>query len=96
MWLVTTMIAGLVATVAWFLVSNKYNLRFLSAMLWGASLMILVDHVLGYEGGAFVEMETDGLITNGVLLGIAMLVPILMIWGISVIIAKKGNSVTSR
>ena len=47
-------------------------------MLWGAFIMILVDHILGYEGGAFIEIETDGLIKSGFVLGLAMLVPVFL------------------
>ena len=50
--------------------------------------MILVDHILGYEGGAFLEKTTDGMIKNSVVLGIAMLVPVFVIWGISLLIAN--------
>jgi hypothetical protein len=85
MWLITTLIAAIVATAAWYIAPRKYKLNFLSLMLWGSSLMILVDHIIGYEGGAFLELETEGLITNGTLLGIAMLIPILIFWEIVLI-----------
>jgi len=51
--------------------------------------MIFVDHVIGYEGGEFLEMQTDGLITNGVVLGIVMLIPIFAIWELIVLISKR-------
>ena len=51
--------------------------------------MIFIDHVLGYEGGEFLEMETSGLITNGVVLGIAMLIPVFTIWEAMVLISKR-------
>ena len=85
MWLITTLIAAIVVTAAWYIAPKKYKLNFLSLMLWGSSLMILVDHIIGYEGGAFLELETEGLITNGTLLGIAMLIPILIFWEIVLI-----------
>jgi len=85
MWLITTLIAAIVVTAAWYIAPRKYKLNFLSLMLWGSSLMILVDHIIGYEGGAFLELETEGLITNGTLLGIAMLIPILIFWEIVLI-----------
>jgi hypothetical protein len=50
--------------------------------------MILVDHILGYEGGAFLEKTTGGMIKNGAMLGIVMLVPVFVIWGISLLIAN--------
>jgi len=88
MWLITTFITALTATLLWFLLKKKYKLGFLSLMLWGATIMILVDHILGYEGGKFIETETDGLINNGFLLGIIMLLPIFFIWFIANSISK--------
>jgi hypothetical protein len=89
MWLVTTLVAALFVTAVGFLAPKKYKLGALSMMLWGAAVMILIDHVLGYEGGEFVAMQTNGLITNGVVLGIAMLIPIFTIWEIMVLISKR-------
>jgi hypothetical protein len=92
MWLITTLIAAIGVTALWFVAPKKYKLGFLSMMLWGASIMILIDHILGYEGGEFLELETEGLITNGVVLGIAMLIPIFIIWEIALLVPKlKGN-----
>lgn len=88
MWLITTFIAALTATLLWFLLKKKYKLGFLSLMLWGATIMILVDHILGYEGGKFLETETDGMIKGGVLLGIAMFLPVFFIWFIAILISK--------
>ena len=88
MWLITTFIAALTATLLWFLLKKKYKLGFLSLMLWGATIMIFVDHILGYEGGEFLERETDGVIKNGILLGIVMLLPVFFIWFIAIFISK--------
>lgn len=92
MWLITTFIAALAATLLWFLLKKKYKLGFLSLMLWGATIMILIDHILGYEGGKFLETETDGMIKSGVSLGIVMLLPVLFIWFIAILISgsKRG------
>lgn len=89
MWLITTLIAAFIATFFCFLLKKKYKLGFLSLMLWGAVTMILVDHILGYEGGKFLETETDGMIKNGILLGIAMLIPIFLIWFGVILLARK-------
>lgn len=89
MWLITTFIAALTATLLWFLLKKRYKLGFLSLMLWGAVIMILVDHILGYEGGKFLEIETDGIIKSGVWLGIAMLIPVFLMWFIAILISKS-------
>ena len=88
MWLVTTSIAAAGATLGKFVLPKKFKLGFLVLMLWGAAVMILVDHVLGYGGGAFLEKTTDGMITNSTVLGVAMLIPVLIIWGVSLLISN--------
>jgi len=92
MWLVTTSIAAAGATIGKFIIPRDYKLGFLALMLWGAAAMILVDHVLGYEGGAFLQKTTGGMIKNGAMLGMAMLVPVFVTWGISLLISnsKRG------
>jgi len=88
MWLITTLIAAIAVTAIWYVKPKIYKLDILSLMLWGTSIMILVDHILGYEGGAFLELETEGLITNATLLGIVMLIPIFIVWEIISILTK--------
>lgn len=88
MWLITTLIAAIAVTAIWYIKPKIYKLDILSLMLWGTSIMILVDHILGYEGGEFIELQTDGLIANGTLLGIVMLIPILVFWEILLITSK--------
>lgn len=61
-------------------------------MLWGAVIMILVDHILGYEGGRFLETETDGIINSGIQLGMVMLIPVFLIWFIAILISKSKKS----
>ncbi|MBA3044048.1 hypothetical protein FP804_02800 [archaeon] len=93
MWLVVSLVAAISITALSFITPKKYNLGFLSLMLWGLSIMVLIDHVFGYEGGEFLEMETGGLITNGAVLGIVMLIPLFIIWEIALRIPKiKGSA----
>jgi hypothetical protein len=97
MWLITTFVAAIIATAVWAYAPKKYKMSFLALMLWGLAVMILVDHVLGYEGeGPFIEMETSGLIPNGTVLGIAMLIPVFVLWGVSLIITKSKGEITTR
>ncbi|MCL6465676.1 MAG: hypothetical protein K6T77_02830 [candidate division WOR-3 bacterium] len=79
-WLTTTLIAAVVSTLLYWLSRGRFKLGLLSLMLWGATVMILVDHILGYEGGPFFEAQTDGLIKNGAVLGIVMLLPVILFW----------------
>ena len=97
MWLITSMIAAIAVTLIWkFWPKIAPRMDILALMLWGLTVMILVDHVLGYEGGVFLEAETDGLVTNGYLLGVLMLIPVLAAWIIYIMLAKrKKNEVRS-
>jgi hypothetical protein len=95
MWLVITLVAAIGVTILWYSAPRIYKLDLLSLMLWGASYMILVDHLLGYQGGSFVKMETGGLITNGLVIGIVMLIPVFIIW-ITVLIIKKPKQNVER
>jgi hypothetical protein len=88
MWLITTAFAAIIFTSLWVIFKKRFKLGFLSLMLWGATIMILVDHLLGYTGGSFVETETGGLIQNATLLGILMLTPIFVIWLSSILLPK--------
>jgi hypothetical protein len=97
MWLVTTLIAAIAVTAIWYVKPKIYRLDILSLMLWGTSIMILVDHILGFDGGEFIQLETDGLITNGTLLGIVMLIPIFVLWEVILITSKpKAKSVGGK
>ncbi|MFH1895319.1 MAG: hypothetical protein ABIJ74_01915 [archaeon] len=83
MWLIITFIAALTASIAWMKIKNKkFKLGFLALMLWGTFIMVLVDHSIAFlgEGSPFIEFSTDGLISNAGLLGIAMLVPVFIVW----------------
>jgi hypothetical protein len=96
MWLITSFITAIAVTAIWIFAPKKYQLGFLGLMLWGLTIMILVDHIMGYQGGPFIEMETNGLITNGTVLGIAMLIPIFVIWEISLMHSKFKGKITTR
>jgi len=96
MWLITSFIAAIAITAVWIFAPKKYQLGFLGLMLWGLVIMVLVDHIMGYEGGAFIEMETNGLITNGTVLGITMLIPVFIVWEISLVYSKSKGKITTR
>ena len=95
MWLITTLVTTIGATILWYVAPKIYKLDLLSLMLWGASFMILVDRILGYDGGSFIETETEGLVNNSILLGIVMLIPVFIIW-ITVLIIKKPKQNIER
>lgn len=91
MWLITTWIAALLVTAIGFFASPRYKLGFLSLMLWGATVMILVDHILGYGGGELIETTPEAL-----LVGIVMLIPVFTIWEVAVLISGKTGAGQSK
>ncbi|MFH1440007.1 MAG: hypothetical protein ABIG89_05545 [Candidatus Woesearchaeota archaeon] len=92
MWLIITLISTIIVSTIYLLLKDyrkRLRLGFLALMLWGTFLMVLVDHIIAFIGGEpFIEVITDGLIKNGTILGIIMIVPILIIWIISYILLK--------
>ncbi len=95
MWLITSATAAILTTAVWLYAPKKYRLDTLAILLWGLTLMVTVDHVLGYEGGPIIEMHADGLIENGTVLGLAMLIPVFILWEIQAAIVKiKGDLAT--
>jgi len=79
MWLLTTFIAAVITTLLYFKFP-KQKLQIPALMFWGSTAMILVDHILGYEGGDFLELTTEGLVSNSFLLGFYMIIPVLITW----------------
>lgn len=77
--------AATLSTAIWYSKAENdvYMLKFLSLMLWGATIMVFVDHVMGYlmEGGEFIEMSAEATV-----LGFVMLVSALVIWEVALII----------
>lgn len=88
MYFVITALAAVVTTAIWYIKEGKYKLGFLSLLLWGATIMWLVDHVIGYmlEGGEFLEVTPDAALLGGVVVIIAFI-----IWEIALLSADpKG------
>ena len=79
MWLVVVSLAAVITTAIWYAkdTDGKYKLSFLSMIFWGTTIMVFVDHVMGYiaEGGEFLEMIPDA-----TLLGVVLVIVALMVW----------------
>jgi hypothetical protein len=85
MWLIVLLFSAAISTALWYSKAedDKYMLKFLSLILWGASIMVLVDHIVGYltEGGEFIEMTAGATV-----LGFIMLLTAIIIWEIALLI----------
>lgn len=91
MWLIVLALAAVIATALWYAKDEKgeYQLGFLSLILWGTTIMVLVDHVMGYvaEGGAFFEVTTEAAALSVVLVIVALIV-----WEVSLLVRDpKGK-----
>jgi hypothetical protein len=91
MWLIVLTFAATIVTPLWYSKAedDKYMLKLLSLILWGASIMVFVDHLMGYlmEGGEFLEMTTEATV-----LGIILLTAALITWEI-VLLLKDPRGV---
>ena len=67
MWLITSAIAAVTATAFWYFKDDgRYKLHILSLIFWGTTIMVFVDHIMGYyndviaaglQEGPFVEVS---------------------------------------
>ena len=87
MWLIVTSLAAVITTAIWYIKTpeDKHKLGFLSLIFWGATLMIFVDHLMGYlmEGGEFLEINLDA-----ALLGLVLITVALVIWVIALLLKR--------
>ena len=80
MWLIIAAIAALTTTYMWLNRPPETDrLAQLSMVFWGLTLMVFVDHVIGwFLDGAEGDFFDIGV--NEFILSICMIVPILVIW----------------
>ncbi|MEM2994704.1 MAG: hypothetical protein QXI91_01630 [Candidatus Bathyarchaeia archaeon] len=85
MWLLILAFSSAIATAIWYskAENDKCMFRLLCLILWGATIMVFVDHTMGYlmEGGEFLELTTDATV-----LGVALLTTALAVWEIALLI----------
>ncbi|PCN50180.1 hypothetical protein B6U99_05795, partial [Candidatus Geothermarchaeota archaeon ex4572_27] len=61
--------------------------------LWGATILVLVDHVAGFlmEGGEFLEMTVDATV-----LGIVLVIAALTVWEVALILRDPKGVIWRR
>ncbi|MBS7605521.1 MAG: hypothetical protein QXR84_04165 [Candidatus Bathyarchaeia archaeon] len=95
MWLIILALAAAITTPIWYsrAEDDKYMLRILCLILWGATIMVLVDHIMGFfmEGRDFLELTPEA-----VALGFAMLATALIIWEITLLIKDPRGVIRKR
>ncbi len=79
MWLLILASAAAVATPIWYSEADddRYMLKYLCLILWGATVMVFFDHLIGFlnEGGCFLELTVEATV-----LGFVMLIAALILW----------------
>ena len=94
MWLLILLFSATMSTALWYSKAedDKYMLKFLSLIFWGASIMVFIDHLISYitEGGEFIEVTTESTI-----LGFILVITALIIWEIALLI-KDPKQVIRR
>jgi hypothetical protein len=95
MWLIILAFTAAIVTPIWYSMAedDKYLLRLLCLILWGATIMVFVDHIMGFlmEGGEFLELTLDATV-----LGFAMLIAALVIWEIILILKDPKKVLYKR
>ena len=85
MWLVILALAATIVTPLWYSKAgdDKFLLKLLTLILWGTTIMVFIDHVMGYltEGGEFLEMTAEATVLGFCLLAIAFTV-----WEVSLLL----------
>ena len=93
MWLLIAAAAAIVASILWglSLPKDRYGLGFLSLLFWGATLMWLVDSVIGYaeNGGPFLTIDRAS-----TALGVCVLALGLAIWLVRLLIVRNSRRLT--
>lgn len=95
MWLIILAFAAAIVTPIWYSMAeeDKYLLKLLCLILWGATIMVFVDHVMGFltEGGEFFELTLDATI-----LGFVMLTTALIIWEVVLLLKDPKGILYKR
>jgi hypothetical protein len=95
MWLVILAFSAAITTAMWYskAENDKYMLRLLCLILWGATIMVFVDHAMGYlmEGGEFLEMTTEATV-----LGVVLLTAALVVWEIALLLKDPKGVLYKR
>jgi hypothetical protein len=79
MWLIILAFAATIATAIWYTQAenDKYQLKYLSLIFWGTTIMVLVDHVVPYlmgGGGEFFEVSIEASVLSGVMVIVGLAV----------------------
>ena len=98
MTLLLTVFAAVAATLVWYLVeAPQLHLGVLTLMLWGASIMWLVDAVFEYIelGAAYFTPAAEDM-ANDAFLGLSVIALALVIWLVVVLVKDSDGRLRRR
>ena len=99
MTLLVTIFAAAAATAIWYgnAAARRRNVGVLCWLYWGASLMWLVDAVIGYfeEGAAFFTPEPAQML-NDLYLGLSVIALGLIIWTVVLLVRDPDGVIRAR
>lgn len=77
MWLIILLFSALISTALRYsrADNDQMMLKHLSLIVWGASIMVFVDHVMGFviEGGEFLETSIEAIVLGFIMLAVALI-----------------------
>jgi hypothetical protein len=95
MWLLILFFSATISTALWYSKAedDRYMLKFLSLIFWGASVMVFIDHLMSYitEGGEFIEVTIESTI-----LGFVLVITALIIWEIALLIKDPKQVIRKK
>jgi hypothetical protein len=94
MWIISTSLAAIVVTALWYIKDpqGRYKLNTLSLMLWGATLMMFVDGMMGYiSEGSFLDINLTSM-----MLALVLVIVALIVWEIILLITDPQGILRTR
>ncbi len=94
MWIISTSLAAIVVTALWYIKDpqGRYKLNTLSLMLWGATLMMFVDGMMGYiSEGSFLDINLTPM-----MLALVLVIVALIVWEIILLITDPQGILRAR
>ncbi len=67
---------------------RRYRLGLLGLLLLGTGVMVAVDRLIAFQG---LSHAAPGILANGLVLGAAMLLPVVAIWGAAVALRGRAD-----
>lgn len=96
MTLAITVLAAVVASIAWYMVGpqSPKKIGALALMYWGAALMWSVDGIASLIGGEpFIELANTAVMLDDALLGFVVVVAGLAIWALYLLVKRPRGAV---